>query len=318
MIKIIATALEDLPVAEEMIKDVLQGQGELEVIPLPFHSLENVEKPSWFESLINADALFIRSGIVDKWLIDQLKNCKVITLHGVGVDQVDVNHCKTKGIIVTNVPGGNANAAAELTIGLMLDALRGISFAHNSMLNKDWDKGRKIGNELGSQKVGIIGMGNIGQKVAQLCSLFGSEVAYYDKYHETEKYKKMELKDLLKWSSIISIHIPLNNETKDLIGLEELKLLGEDGIIINVARGAIINEDSLSKALSNNTIRWAACDVFSNEPPNFNNSLFSRRNITMTPHIGGSTFECLDTIAKVATNDIIKAVKGQNPDNKVV
>jgi D-3-phosphoglycerate dehydrogenase len=316
--RIVATAFNDLPVAEDTIRKVLGEKGELLVIPLPFYSLENEEKPIWFQKLISADALFVRSGIVDKWLIDQLVNCKVISLHGVGVDQVDVEYCKVKGITVTNAPGGNANAAAELTVGLMLDALRGISSAHNALLEKKWDEGKKIGNELGSQKVGIIGMGHIGQKVAQLCSAFGSEVAYFDKYSEQSAYKKFDLDGLLKWADIITIHVPLNNETKSLINYKELQLLGEEGILVNVARGAIINENDLARALKDNVIKWAACDVFDGEPPNFKNDLFNNNNLTMTPHIGGSTYECLDTIANIAINDIIRVLEDKAPKFRVV
>lgn len=317
MIKLVATAFNDLPVAENKIIEILSSEGELSVIPLPFHSLENEEKPLWFEKVETADAFLIRSGIVDKWLIDQMKNCKVISLHGVGVDQVDVEYCRSKGIVVTNVPGGNANAAAELTIGMMLDSLRGISNANFEMKNKEWDKGRKIGNELGSRQVGILGMGNIGQKVAHLCSAFGAEVAFYDKYISNKKYKFMKFKDLLDWCDVLTVHVPLNDSTKNLISLNELELLGPTGILVNVARGSIVNQDDLTFALNNNLIRWAACDVFNSEPPNFNDSLFNLQNTTLTPHIGGSTYECLDTIAETTTEDILKACKGEEPDNPV-
>ncbi len=313
MIKIVATAFEDFPVAEEKIKETLGEKGELVVLPLPYYSLENKEVPEWFYDIETADGFLIRSGIVDKWLIDQMKNCKVISLHGVGVDQVDVEYCKKKEIMVTNVPGGNANAAAELTIGLMLDSLRGISSAHHQMKKSNWDKGKRIGNELGYRRVGVIGMGNIGKKVASLCSCFGADVSYYDKFIKNDKYEYMEFEDLLKWCDILTIHVPLNKYTKDLITTKELRLLGPDGIIVNAARGPIINQKDLATALKNNIIRWAACDVFKNEPPNFKSELFEVENITLTPHLGGSTYECLDTIAETTTKDIMKVCQGLKP-----
>ncbi|MFP4456484.1 MAG: NAD(P)-dependent oxidoreductase [Clostridia bacterium] len=317
MIRLVATAFNDLPVAAGKIREILEDEGELSVIPLPFHSLEDKEKPLWFDKIETADAFLIRSGIVDRWLINQMKNCKVISLHGVGVDQVDVDYCKSKGIIVTNVPGGNANAAAELTIGMMLDSLRGISKANLEMKNEEWEKGKKIGNELGSSKVGILGMGNIGSKVASLCEAFGAEVAFYDKYSNNTKYKSMEFNDLLKWCEILTIHVPLNDSTRSLISLKELELLGPNGIIVNVARGPIINQKDLTYALNNKLIKWAACDVFDSEPPNFNDVLFSLQNTTLTPHLGGSTYECLDTIATITTEDILKVCKGEKPNNPV-
>jgi len=309
----VATAFNDFPVAEKKIRDTLGTKGELVVVPLPFETLENKKKPTWFNHIKNADGFLIRSGIVDKWLIDQMENCKIISLHGVGVDQVDVKYCKEKNIIVTNVPGGNANAAAELTIGLMLDALRGISNAHLQMKNCNWDKGKKIGNELGDRKVGILGMGNIGNKVASLCKAFGAEVAYFDKYSKNDNYNSLDFYDLLEWCDVLTIHIPLNDKTKNLISLKELKILGSNGIIVNAARGPIINQNDLTIALENNLIKWAACDVFENEPPDFNKNFFKLNNITITPHLGGSTFECLDTIAETTTNDIINVCEGKEP-----
>ena len=231
MYKFIATALPDLPVAQKAMLEVMGDKAQLSIIPLPFNTLEGLsELPEWYADLIEADAILIRSGIIDQWLIDRLYRCKVITLHGVGVDQVDVDACTKRGIKVTNIPAGNAIAAAELAVGLMLDALRGISRADTLIKSGEWDAGRQIGHELGSQRVGIIGLGNIGRRVANIVSAFGADVRYFDVYQQNDStYDFLNLDDLMNWASIVTIHVPLNSETKDLIGEKELKLLGFKG-----------------------------------------------------------------------------------------
>ncbi|QOR35754.1 hypothetical protein IMX26_02720 [Clostridium sp. 'deep sea'] len=313
MFKFVATALPDLPVAEDRILKTTGNEAELHIIPLPFESLQDKTKENWFNTLIEADAILVRSGIIDKYLIDQLKNCKVISLHGVGVDQVDVKYCYEKGIKVTNVPAGNATAVAELTIALMLDSLRKISYANKQISSKNWDSAKSIGNELGNQKVGLIGFGNIGYKVAQLCRCFGCEIKYFDKSANNTEFEFCDLNSLLEWSNIISIHVPLNNNTRSLIGYKELIKLGNNGILINVARGAIVNEEDLKRILRENKLKWLCCDVFWEEPPNFNNEIFNYNNVTFTPHIGGSTYECLENIALRATKDMLRVCKEQEP-----
>ena len=315
MYNFVATALADLPVAENAMLEVMGEQARLRIVPLPFNTLEGLsELPEWYADLVEADAILIRSGIIDRWLIDRLTVCKVITLHGVGVDQVDVAYCTQKGITVTNIPAGNAIAAAELAVGLMLDALRGISRADALIKSGQWDAGRQIGHELGSQRVGIIGLGNIGRRVADIVSAFGADVRYYDAYNSSDStYRYLDCDELLKWASIVTVHVPLNDETRDLIGKKELMLLGPDGILINVARGAIVNQEALTEALHSATIRWAGCDVFSTEPPNLNDDLFKQANTSFTPHIGGSTYECLDAIASRAAADMLRVCEGQKP-----
>lgn len=319
--KICATAFPDLPVAEQAILSTIGQTAELKIVPLPFKSLARTNAfPDWFDDLIEADALLVRSGIIDSWLIERLKKCKVIALHGVGVDQVDVAACRSKGIRVVNVPGGNAQAVAELTIGLVLDALRGISKADAWMRCGKWDEGRLLGHELSSQKVGIVGFGHIGKKVALLARAFGARVAYFDLNQHLGDVLQVEYKpfrELLRWASVITLHVPLTKHTQGLIGKEEFTLIGKEGILINVARGPIVNQDALYHALQAHEIAWACCDVFDYDPPNFKHPLFKLTNATWTPHIGGSTYECLDTIATMASKDIMRVLNGKEPNHGV-
>lgn len=314
---LVATATTDLPVAEDVIRQKLGNIARLETVPLPFHSLaDEPNLPSWFSQLETADALLVRSGIVDEWLISRLKNCRVIALHGVGVDQVDVEACSYKGIVVTNVPGANARAAAELTLGLILDSLRHISRADRLLRNGNWEAARFVGKELGGQRVGVIGLGNIGLKVAHLCQAFGASVAFYDidcSRTAVTGLPWMPLHDLLRWATVVTVHVPLTPQTRGLLSHRELTLIGSGGVLVNVARGPVVDQKALAECLEAGQLGWAACDVFDVEPPNLSERLFSMQRATFTPHIGGSTEECLAAIARAATEDIVRVWSGSSP-----
>lgn len=320
-ITIVATATKELPIAEHVVTEHLASHGRLVVVPLPSHSLKDMKQlPPWYDDLIQADALFVRSGTVDKWLIKKLTKCKVIALHGAGVDQVDVSACTLQGVKVTNVPGGNAQAVAELTMALILDALRKVCLANRHMHKGEWHSGRHLGHELGSRKIGILGLGHTGRKVAALCQAFGAKVRYFDTDHtraDDLALTYMSFGDLVKWADILSIHVPLTSKTHRLIDAQVLSALGPQGILINVSRGPVVDTKALTQFLLEGKIAWAACDVFDTEPPDFTDKLFSVPNATFTPHIAGSTYQCLETIAKVATQDILSICTGGEARNAV-
>ena len=178
---IVVTATKDMPVDVDTLKKYLTLDYDIEIVPLPFGDMSLAEREAYWSLISRADALFVRTGVVPYELVGKCLNLKVITLHGVGVDQVDVRAATEAGIYVTNVPGGNAQAVAEFTFALLLSAMRQIPRADLLVKHGQWDTARTVGRELRGKRLGIIGLGNIGERVARLADAFGMDVVYWDR-----------------------------------------------------------------------------------------------------------------------------------------
>lgn len=241
--------------------------------------------------------LFIRSSTkANKDYLQQFPNLKFILRAGVGLDNIDLGEAKKKNIKVINAPGSNSNSVAELVIYFILTLLRNIKQQDHRLRNGLWREIKLLGQELKNKSIGLIGCGAVGKSVAEKIMAFKvKEILGYDPYLDKEtlavyKIKKVTLNYLIKNSDIISLHLPLTKETKDLITLKEIKLMDKKSYIINTSRGGIINENDLIVALKNKIIAGAALDVFKNEP-NFNPGFLSLDNVILTPHIGAYTHE---------------------------
>ncbi|MEM5871816.1 MAG: hydroxyacid dehydrogenase [Candidatus Aenigmatarchaeota archaeon] len=246
-----------------------------------------------------ADILIVRSATkVDKTIIDKAKNLKLVIRGGVGLDNIDVEYCKQKGIRVENTPEASSIAVAELTFALMLGAIRNIVKAHTSMKNGQWMKELK-GSELYGKTLGIIGLGRIGTEVAKRAKAFGMRVITYTK----SKNKKSEFAEfvsfdkLLRESDIISLHVPLTDETKNMINKKTISKMKDGVILVNTARGGLVNENDLVEALKQGKIKYACLDVYQNEPP-INSPILSLENVLLTPHLGAQTYENMERIEK--------------------
>ena len=249
------------------------------------------------KNIINKyDGVIVRSATkINKEIIDSGKNLKIIGRAGAGVENIDVDTANKKNIIVMNTPGGNANATAEHTMALLFSLSRSIPEANYSTHKGLWEKKKYKGNELKGKEVGIIGFGNVGKRFAEMCFVLGLKVNIYSKYFESIKnefkqYYSLDLINLIKTSDIISFHCKPNKDNSSIIDLEKIKLMKKNVLIINTARGNLINENNLKYALEKNLIKGAAIDVFSNEPAK-QNILFNTPNIILTPHIAASTIE---------------------------
>jgi len=249
------------------------------------------------------DGIIVRSGVnITKKIIDAGSNLKVIGRAGVGVDNIDVESATSRGIIVMNTPWGNTNSAAEHTVAMILALSRHIPRADRSMKQKLWERKNFQGNEIRGKKIGIIGLGNIGKIVAKILISFGAEILGYDPFLTEAAAKEMDvsladLEYLLKNSDYITIHVPLNNSTRNLIGSREMQLMKKGAKIINVARGGIIDENALYDSLKNGKIGGAAIDVWETEPPK-EYRLAELDNVIATPHLGASTEEAQKLVAK--------------------
>jgi D-3-phosphoglycerate dehydrogenase len=265
------------------------------------------------------DAIIVRSRTkVTKEVIEVASNLKIIARAGVGVDNVDVQAATERGIMVVNAPESTSITVAEHTIGLILSLSRKISIADSSVKDGKWEKSQFMGMELNNKTMGIVGMGRIGSQVVIRAKAFGMDIVVYDPYITPEEASEevVDLETLLKNSDVITIHVPLTPETKHLISMPEFDLMKKNTLIVNCARGGIINEDDLYEALSEGKISGAALDVFENEPP-VGSSLFELDNVVLTPHIAASTSEAQRDAAIIVAKEIKKVFKGESPRNVI-
>jgi len=242
------------------------------------------------------DVLVVRSRTrVDRDVIDAATSLKIVARPGTGLDNVDVEYARKKGIEVVNSPEALVEAVSEHTILLMLSLCRNIVKASNSTISGKWEKEIFVGKELRGKKLGIIGLGRIGQRVASLAKAFGMSIVAYDVVTiqkdiiENLSAEILGLENLLSFSDFITIHVPLTDQTYHMINEKRLNLVKASSYIVNTSRGSVIDEVALVKALHEGRIAGAALDVFETEPPS--PSLRSAPNVILTPHIGGQTEE---------------------------
>jgi D-3-phosphoglycerate dehydrogenase len=281
-----------------------------------------ISKEELLDVIKDFDAIIVRSRTkVTREVIEASKKLKIIARAGVGVDNVDVQAATERGVMVINAPESTSITVAEHTMGLILALSRKIAIADSSVKQGKWEKGRFMGIELNGKTLGVIGMGRIGSQVVTRSKAFGMETLVYDPYI-TEKtalesgVTVVDLETLIKKSDVMTIHVPLTNETKHLISKEQFEMMKENAFIVNCARGGIINEDDLYEALSTNKIRGAGLDVFENEPPK-DSPLLGLENVVLTPHIAASTSEAQRDAAIIVANEIKKVFKGQSPRNVI-
>ena len=265
------------------------------------------------------DGILIRSATkLTSDILADCKNLKVIGRAGVGVDNVDLDQATKNKILVMNTPLGNLEATAELSVGLMCSLMRNRHWANESTHQGKWEKPKFIGTELKGKTLGIVGYGNIGQRVAEICSTIGMNIITNSKSASDEdlskfKAKKVSTEQLIKEADIISIHTKLSDETKYMFNKETLSIMKSTSVIINCARGGLINEVDLKDALNNEVIAGAAIDVYENEPAT-DNVMFGTKNLLLTPHLGASSKEAQSNVAIDVANQVADFLK----DNKIV
>lgn len=278
------------PLSPEGMK-ILESEKELKVDVKAELTPEQLK-----ETIKGYDAIIVRSATkVTKDVIEAADKLRVIGRAGVGLDNVDVEAASKKGIIVLNAPAGNTISTAEHTMSMILALSRNIAHADRSMKNGEWEKKKFMGVELYGKTLGIVGMGRIGTEVAKRALSFQMKVIAYDPFLPAEKAKQIgvELSDfenLLKTSDYITVHTPLTEETKNMISDEQIKLMKYGVRLINCARGGIINEGALKRAIESGKVAGCALDVFVKEPP-VDYTLAKMDKVVATPHLGASTEE---------------------------
>jgi D-3-phosphoglycerate dehydrogenase len=238
------------------------------------------------------DVAVVRSRTkIRQLLIDVCPNLKLIVRGGVGLDTIDVEYARGKGIEVRNTPLASSDSVAELAIGYMFMMARSLYKATSTMKNEQWEKKAFNGDEIGGKILGLIGIGNIGKATARRATALGMSVVAYDPYVTTFEYGQLVgLDELLAQADYISLHLPKTKESANMIGAEQFAKMKDGVRIINCARGGIINEDALYEALTNGKVAAAALDVFVEEPPT-DWKLLKLDNVIGSPHIGAATKE---------------------------
>ncbi|HEY0305753.1 MAG TPA: phosphoglycerate dehydrogenase [Longimicrobiales bacterium] len=276
----------------------LQQDGRFDLLEKPGLKGEDLAR-----AIEDADAVVVRSGTrITRDSLKYATRLKVIGRAGVGVDNIDVEAATEMGVAVLNAPSGNTISAAELTLALLLALVRKVPAADRSMRAGEWDRKSFNGVELYGKTLGLVGAGRIGSEVARRARAFGMRVVAYDPYLTAERASSLEieqgtLEEVLRRADVITLHVPLTEATANLIAEKELALLKKTAVIVNAARGGVINEAALHAALSNKQIAGAAFDVFEEEPLPADNPLRSLPNVVLTPHLGAATAEAQQNVA---------------------
>lgn len=279
---------------------------------------EHVRLVDNFDNPEEIDAIIVRQQYCTREIIQKVKNCKLIQMHGVGLERIDVEAAKEAGIPVSNVHGGNAQSVAELSVGLILALSRKLTYINDGVRKGKFSRfglPETEGNEVSGKTLGLIGGGQIAQLTAKIMvNAFNARVLVYDPFLDETKcaelgYEKVDdLKVLFENSDFVSIHVPLLDSTKHMVNKDVLDCAKNGLMLVNTARGGIVDETDLYNALVSGKLKAAAMDVFEQQPPKTDNPLLSLDNFIGTIHIGGSTAEALERNGKIVVDHVFEAL----------
>lgn len=279
---------------------------------------DNGDPNNYLDEMKDADALIVRIASCNANVIENSPNLKVIGRTGVGYDSVDVVAATKAGIPVVITPGANNRSVAEHAVGMMFAIAKNFVEAQTEMAKGNWKiRDAKKAFELFEKKVGFIGLGAIGREAQKICQGIGMKTAGYDPYLTREQIEGLgceyycDYREVLKECDIISIHVPLVEETRNMIDMAELKLMKKTAIIINCSRGGIINEEALIEALNNDVIAGAGTDVFVSEPPQPEDALLQAKNLLYSPHSAAQTKEAVVNMAQMCVNGCLAVINGE-------
>lgn len=299
-------------IAKEGLAPLLES-GQVEVVEKSVDDAKDLD---------TYDALLVRSATkVTDAVMEKMAGLKIIGRAGVGVDNIDVPAATRRGLVVVNAPDANTIATAEHTFALMLAMVRKLCLANASIRRGEWDRSSFMGSELFGKTLGIIGFGRIGQEVAKRARAFEMNVLAYSRSITPEKAgaagaQASSLEEILTSSDIITVHTPATPETKGLLGEENLRKTKPGVMIINAARGGIVDEAALKRLLDSGHIAAAALDVFTQEPPE-SYELMQMEQVTATPHIAASTREAQLKVARVVAEEVLNFAMGRPVRNRV-
>ncbi|GGM36458.1 D-3-phosphoglycerate dehydrogenase [Longimycelium tulufanense] len=299
-------------IAEKLAPSVLAVFGdEVEV-----RHVDGTDRPALLTAVADADALLVRSATkVDAEVLGAAKRLKVVARAGVGLDNVEVPAATERGVMVVNAPTSNIVSAAEHAMALLLAVARRVPAADQTLRGGEWKRSSFTGVELNGKTVGVVGLGKIGQLFAQRVAAFGTTVIAYDPYVSPARAAQLgaelvSLDELLERADAISIHLPKTPETLGLIGPEQLARCKKGVLLVNAARGGLVDEDALAEALRGGQVGGAGIDVFRTEPTTAS-PLFGLPNVVVTPHLGASTAEAQDRAGTDVARSVLLALRGE-------
>ena len=281
-----------------------------------------VEEPAFMEALKQVDLVLSGNDlVVDGNLLDAAPNIRAVCKLGVGLDMIDINAATARGVLVFHTPGANDQAVADHTFALILSLARQIVRFHTGVLSGLWEHTTVLGMEIAQKTFGIVGLGSIGRNVALRAKGFGCSVVASDPYWpeafaNEHKIERVELDQLLRVSDIVSLHCPFVPSSYKLIGERELSLMKPTAILVNTARGELVDEAALCRFLKEGRIAGAALDVLENEPPK-GSPILSAPNVILSPHTAAFTLESMDKMSKGCVDQIIEYAEGGLPRHAV-
>jgi D-3-phosphoglycerate dehydrogenase len=268
------------------------------------------------------DAVIVRTARLDAAVLERADRLRVIAKHGTGLDNVDVDAASRRGIVVCNTPDANARSVAEHALALLFGLRRHLHTADRHVRAGGWDRSAFAGRELADDTLGLLGFGAIARSVADLARGLGMDVLAFDPYVSADDVPSAvtlldSVPDLCERSDAVSIHVPLTDDTRNLVGDPELARLGGHGVLVNTARGAIVDEDALVAALAEGVIAGAGLDTLASEPPDADHPLLAREDVLLTPHVGASTEQALARMSRQSAANVRTVYEGGLPESTV-
>lgn len=290
--------------------DLLKGKAE-------YFAADNKDPNNYLDEMQDCDALIVRIGTCDRHVIENSPNLKVIGRPGVGYDCIDAKAATEAGIPIVITPGANNRSVAEHAVGMMFALAKNFGEAEREMRAGNWevrDAGKAV--ELNRKKVGFIGLGAIGRDAQSICKGIGMETLGYDPFLAKEKIEALgctcyeDYREMIKECDFVSIHVPLTDETREMIGEEELRSMKPGAFVVNCARGGIINEKTLINALNEGVIAGAGLDVFDQEPIGPDYPMLQAKNVLASPHSAAQTKEAVIRMARMCVQGCLAVAEG--------
>lgn len=286
-------------------------------LSVAFQSNPEPENESVVAELIgDAEAVIVGVDRIGEKVLSSCPHLRVISKHGIGVDNIDLEAAKKRGIVVANAPGTNSESVADMAFLFILSCARHLKLLLEQIQNKKWSS-PLLGSELEGKILGIVGLGRIGKGVARRALGFGMKVIYFDPFVEEESFTRVNLEELFQIADFITLHLPLSSQTRHLVNEKLLSLMKKEAFLINTARGELVDEEALYRFLKEGRIAGAGLDVLSFEPP-FESPLLTLPNVLVTPHVAAHTKEANMKMGRIAAWNVVHVLEGREPLYRVV
>lgn len=305
------------PYSKKQVEDLFDGRHPVDVVTVPDPPAPDaVLRECSAADLVIADKRHKHR--LSREVLERMTRCLLIQMPAVGYDVIDHRAAAEFGVAVANAAGYNRDAVADWTIMAILNLVRRGAWGDRQMRQAGWPKSEMMGHELGALTVGIVGLGNVGSALATRLLAFGARVLYTDMVEKGfAGAERVPFEELLALADVVSIHVPLNQETHQMIDAAALKRMRTGALLLNASRGPVVDEPALIAALESGHLGGAGLDVFEEEPTPADNPLLRMENVFFSPHVGGATFEAEARVLDVVRDNLIRVLNGQEPSNVV-